>query len=238
MTGRAAAAGLLALLALSCRSLPAAAPKAGVGGPGALQVLHRAARSASGALTPAAAAALADAAALAAFPESLPLDAWAALVPGRGPIAVIASPSEGEIARAIVDRLRAATTNRVLTVLDSPAGLASDALRKAAVVVAIAPAWTNGAVVPDPEAVAAEVLRFGGRSPCLVVADLTSPQVGGERWPADMIVAGIDPARVGLVTEFVLAARAARVLPDAAAIARRRGLPGDAADWDVAVIAD
>jgi len=240
MSGRPAAAGLLVLLALSCRSLTTVAPEAGgaAAGPTALQIVHRAARSASGALTPAAAAALVDGAALAAFPESMPLDAWAAVVSGRGPIAVIAAPSEGEIARAIVDRLRAATVGRAITVLDAPARLGADALRKAAVVVAVAPAWTNGAVVPDPEAVAAEVVRFGGRRPRLVVVDLTAPQVGTEIWPADMIVAGTDPARVGLVTEFVLAARAARALPDAGTIARKRGLAPVAVSWEIAVIAD
>jgi hypothetical protein len=238
MSGRAAAAALLALLALSCRSLPAAAPGTAATGTGPLQVVHRAARSASGALTPAAAAALADAAALSAFPDAMPLDAWAAVVPGAGPVAVIAAPSESGVSRAIVDRLRAATTGRTITVLDAAAKLGADALREAAVVVVVTPAWTDGAVVPDPAAIAGEVVRLGGRRPCLVVADLTTVQVGAERWAADMIVAGTDPARVGVVTEFVLAARAARAIPDAASIARRRGLPGTAATWELAVIAN
>ncbi len=236
MNRRTAAGALVALLALSCRSLPEKAPD----GPGAapLQVVHRAARSASGALTPAAAAALADAAALAAFPERLPLDAWAAVVRGRGPIALIASPSKGEIARAILDRLRAAAAPRAIVVHDSPAEMDPKTLRRAAVVLVVAPAWKDGDVVPDPQQVAAEVARLGGARLRLVVADLTSVRVGEETWPADLVVAGTDPARVGLVTEFVLAARAARALPDASAIARRRGLPEAAADWEVAVIAD
>jgi hypothetical protein len=238
MIVRAAVAALLAVLALSCRSLPATAPEADKIGPAPLQVLHRSARSASGALTPAAAAALADAAAQAVFPDSLPLDAWAAAVSGRRPITVIAVPAVGEISRAIVERLRAATAGRVITVVEAPAELGAEALRRAEVVVAVAPAWTDGAVVPDPEAVAAEVARLGGRRPRLIVADLTTVQVGAESWPANMIVAGTDPARVGLVTEFVLAARAARVIPDAASIARRRGLSEAAATWEIAVIAD
>lgn len=236
MNRRAAAGVLLASLALSCRSLPAKAPD----GPGAapLQVVHRAARSPSGALMPAAAAALADAAALAAFPEQLPLDAWAAVARSRGPIVLIAAPPEGEIARAILDRLRAATARRAIVVHDSPAGMDAKSLRHAAVVLVVAPAWKDGVVAPDPQQVAAEVVRLGGARPRLIVADLTSVRVGQETWLADLVVAGTDPARVGLVTEFLLAARAARALPDAGAIARRRGLPEAAADWGVAVIAD
>jgi hypothetical protein len=90
----------------------------------------------------------------------------------------------------------------------------------------------------DPQRLAERAIQAGRPAPRLVVADLTSVQVGAEPWAADMIVAGADPARVGLVTEFVLAARSARALPDAAAIARRRGLAPDAATWATAVIAD
>ena len=238
MKRRAAAAVLLALLVLSCRSLPATAPDAGEAGMVPLLVVHRAARSASGALTPAAAAALADAAALAAFPESMPLDAWAAVASRRGPIEVITAPSDGEISRAIVGRLQVAAASRAVTVSNAASNPGAEALRQAAVIVVVTPAWTNGAVVPDPEAIAAEIARVGGRRPRLVVADLTTVRVGAESWRADMIVAGTDPARVGLVTEFVLAARAARALPDAASIALRRGLPESAATWAIAVIAD
>jgi len=238
MSRRAAAGALVALLALSCRSLPATSPAGGSTGTVPLQVVHRAARSASGALTPAAAAGLADGAALAAFPEQLPLDAWAAIARGRGPIVLIAEPPGGAIAEAVVDRLRAAAAGRLVVVCDSPADIEAKELREAAVVLVVSPAWTDGAVAPDPQRVAAEIAQRGGARPRLVVADLTTVQIGQETWPADQIVAGTDPARVGLVTEFVLAARAARALPDAAAIAKRRGLPEEAAHWEVAVIAD
>ena len=131
-----------------------------------------------------------------------------------------------------------AAAGRAIAVHDSPAAMGAEALRSAAVVLVVAPAWTDGAVLPDPQLVAAEIVQLGGARPRLVVADLTSVRVGAETWPADLVVAGTDPARVGLVTEFVLAARAARALPDAAAIAKRRGLPHEAERWEIAVIAD
>ncbi|MCU0254270.1 MAG: hypothetical protein MUE47_06985 [Acidobacteria bacterium] len=249
MSGRLALGALALVALLACRGvpLPGPAPRPEPGGPPAaspgagatpLLVVHRAARTAGGTLTAAATAALADAAALAAFPEMLPLDAWAALVPGDEPLALVSVPSGGEVAEAIATRLRAVAAGRPLAVIESPARPYGETLRGAAVLLVVTPSWEGGGLDPDPEAVAAELARRNGSAPRLVVADLTSVQVGAERWNADLLVAGTDSARVALVAEFVLAARAARELPDAKAMAQRRGLPAEAAAWETGVIAD
>jgi hypothetical protein len=236
MRRAAALAGLLVLALSGCRSAPGPGPSSAAAGGAPLQVVHRAARSASGALTPAAAAALADAAALSAHPDSLPLDAWSEIA-GGGPVAILAAPPGTDLVRAIASRLESATNGRPVTVVDLGREPDLRAPGRGAAIVVAAPSWSDGAVTNDPQALAERAIQ-AGRPPRLVVADLTTVQVGSEPWAADMIVAGTDPARVGLVAEFVLAARAARALPDAAAIARRRGLAPDAAGWDTAVIAD
>lgn len=238
MRRAAALAGLLGLALTGCRSAPAPGPGPAAAGAVPLQVVHRAARSASGALNPAAAAALADAAALSAHPNSLPLDAWAEIAGDSGPVALLAAPPGTDLVRAIVSRLESATNGRPVTVVDLGREPEFRTPSRGAAIVVAAPSWSDGAVANDPQLIAERMIRAGGPAPRLVVADLTTVQIGSEPWAADMIVAGTDPARVSLVAEFVLAARAARALPDAAAIARRRGLAPEVAAWDTAVIAD
>lgn len=249
MSGRLAVGALVLVALIACRSVPGPGPARGPGseGPPAvlpaagavpLLVVHRTARAAGGTLTGAAASALADAAALAVFPEMLPLDAWAALVTDDEPLVLVSVPTGGEVADAIAARLRVVAAGRPLATVDSLAGPSAETLRGASVLLVVTPSWEEGGLHPDPEAVAAELARRNGSAPRLVVADLTTVQVGAERWNADLLVAGTDPARVALVAEFVLAARAARELPDAKAISQRRGLPADAAVWETGVIAD
>lgn len=236
-----AAAGLLVLSAvLGCRSLPTppASSRASVTPvESAVQVVHRRARSASGQLHSTALGSLADAAVATVAPGQLPFDGWASLATSEERAVLVAAPRPGPLAREIVRRWQAALPDQEVKQFGWE-GAPSEPVGNAAIVLVVAPAWTGGSAAPDPSEIVAVLRRAGWPAPRLIVVDLLEPVIGSDAWSADMIVAGSDPARLGLAMEYILSARARGAVPDLFDLARRRGIGESEASWTVYALVD
>ncbi len=236
-------------MAVTCRTAPSPPPAAAARAAGeisparaeghvaAVQVIHRAARTPSGSIQPAALGRLADRAILTAAPGRLPFDAWAELSASGEGLVLVAVPRVGALAGELARRWKAASPGREVRVVDA-GGTTSRPVGAEALVLVVAPDWDGKEVVPDPSAVAADLARAGWPAPRLVVVDLLEPTVGPGGWAADMMVAGTDTARVALATDYILRARAEGKVPDLPELARRRGLPEGELGWSVESLVD
>ncbi len=226
----------LALAAAGCRTPAVRAAAAATDGRiELLQLLHRAARSPEGALRVPAVERLADEAVMRLSGTELPLDAWDSFIDEPSVIQVLAVPRAGVLARVVVERLKLVAPTGVPVELVEGRDALSGASASALVVLVTQPAWHDGAIDPDLDAL---VGADGGPRPALAFADLLGPDVDGERWTADTAVAARDPHAVALAARYVLEARSTRKIPGLAPVAAWAGVAPARLDWERIALTD
>ncbi len=200
-----------------------------------LQLLHRAARDADGAMRVPAVERLVDGAVTRMSGTELPLDAWDSFIDEPSVIQVIAVPEAGVLARVVVERLKLVAPTGVPVELVEGRDALSGASGSALVVLVTKPAWHDGAIDPALEAL---VGPAGGPRPALAFADLLGPVVDGQGWAADTAIAARDPRAVALAARYVLEARSSRRIPGLAPLAAWAGVAPGRLDWQRIAVTD
>ena len=232
--GRAAAClALVLVVGCASRSGPVSAPARESGAleegrwDRTVQLMHRAARGASGKLFDSAVERAADEAVRNVLGEAYPFDAWGRIASAAGDVLVVAHPRRGPLAEAVVRRLGLVVGDSQPVLLRETSGEELGEL--GARVLVWRPEWVDGAPVPElPDGIGTSV----------VLVDLFAPRVGDEVWRADALVAAPGPAEARVATRYLLGARALGRLPDAASLAATEGLALTDEGWRRLAIAD
>lgn len=196
-----------------------------------VQVIHRHARLENGQLVESAIAELADRAIQDLTGEAFPLDGWASLIPAKGALTVLATPEEGLLARAVIDRIRLAAGREGAVIM---AGDGDDP-GSGPVLWVVEAAWRDPGLTLDPaETVRSRFfgIRFAG-----VLVDLLEPRINGEPWRADAVLAASDPDTAALGLRHILRARRSGEMGDPKKEAAALNLDPSKIEWVSEVIA-
>lgn len=225
-TAYALAIVLSVLVLSSCATAPGHSSSARTRGSAkpasAVQVIHREARTTTGALFETALTDAADAALLSLTNAEFAFDSWASLLPGSRDVTpvVVARPMGTPFVRAVKGRLEASDPHaRTITVVES----VDEAQRIGAVVALVVAPWLDdGGFGPTWEDFAIGAPSSRRLQPVFV--DLFEPRLQNGVWRADTLVAARSPVVAEAIARFILVSRTMERPADRPSIARQLGL--------------